>query len=155
MRFIITYTDYKSQRIHNLTINRIFNLKNVDTSFTTPLLCKYPSHIERQPNLTKLTKTYDIGDTIQNYTDDNGNTNYRINLISQIYNSKTNKTDIIINNICDALFVNVLESDISLHKLSVQLDEDVLENYNLTNVPNYDIYIQIYDKHSIFDRIYN
>lgn len=154
MRFIITYTDYKYERIHNLNINHIFNVNSKDKS--KPLsLRKYNTFIET-PH--KLIMSYNIGTDIHKYIDDDCNNNYRINLISTMYNSKTikeSKSDRIINNICDTLFVNVLESDISLHKLSVQIDEDVLENYKLTNVPNYDIYIQIYDKHSIFDRSYN
>ena len=59
-----------------------------------------------------------------------------------------------LNNICDSLFVNILQSDIKDHKLTVHLDEDVLKKYETAKIPNDDIYIQIYDKHGVFDRIY-
>ena len=155
MRFIITYTDYKYQRIYNLNVNHIFNQKSTDASNAKPLLCNYTPFAEIQ---SKITKTYDVGKEIQKYTDENGNNNYRIGLIPTNHSSNTmndSKIDRIINNICNALYVNILESDIKNQKVTICLDEEVLNRYNLTNVPdNENIYLQIYDKNSVFERIY-
>jgi nitrogen regulatory protein PII len=155
MKFIITYTDYKYQRIYNLNVNHIFNQKYIDASGTKSLLYNYKHFAETQ---SKITKTYDIGKGIQKYTHENGINNYRVDLIPNNHNSNTmndSKMDRIINKICNALYVNVLESDIKNHKLTICLDEEVLNRYNLRNVPdNETIYIQIYDKSSVFDRIY-
>lgn len=149
MRFIITYTDYKHEEIHNLNINHIFNVKSTD-QLKSQSLSNYTPFIETQ---NKQTRSYDIGKDIHKYTDNNGNNNYRINLISLMNNNKCNKSRKL-NNICDSLFVNVLQSDIKDRKLTVHLDEDILKKYETANIPNYDMFIQIYDKHSIFDRIY-
>jgi len=75
MRFIITYTDYKYQRIYNLNVNHIFNQKSTDASNAKPLLCNYTPFAEIQ---SKITKTYDVGKEIQKYTDENGNNNLGI-----------------------------------------------------------------------------
>ena len=150
MRFIITYTDYKYEEIHNLIINHIFNVTSRG-ELKSSSLNKYKPCVEIQD---KQTRSYDIGKYIHKYIDDNGNTNYRINLISLMNtNNKCNKNRKL-NNICASLFVNVLQSDIKDHKLTVHLDEDTLKKYEAANIPNGDIVIQIYDKHSIFDRIY-
>jgi hypothetical protein len=150
MRFVITYTDYKCQEIHNLNINHIFNVKSTD-QLKSSSLSKYKPIIET-PN--KLTRYYDIGTNIHKYTDGNGNTNYRINLISLMNSDNKYNRNRKLNNICDSLFVNILQSDIKDHKLTVHLDEDVLKKYETAKIPNDDIYIQIYDKHGVFGRIY-
>ena len=150
MRFIITYTDYKYEEIHNLNINHMFNVNSTD-QLKSQSLSNYTPFIETQ---NKQTRSYEICKNIHKYTDDNGNNNYRINLISLMdTNNKCNKNRKL-NNICDSLFVNVLHSDIKDHKLTVHLDEAILKKYETANIPNGDIIIQIYDKLSIFDQIY-
>ena len=149
MRFIITYTDYKYQEIHNLNITHSFNVKSTDQLKMLPM-CNYNPFIETQ---NKQTMAYEIGKDIYKYNDDNGNNNYRINLISLMDTSNKCNKNRKLNNICDSLFVNVLNSDIKDHKLTVHLDEAILKKYETANIPSGDIIIQIYDKLSIFDQI--
>lgn len=150
MRFIITYTDYKYEEIHNLIINHSFNVKSEDQS-SPVLLRKYNPFIFTRD---KVTLSYNVATDIHKYQDDLGNNNYKINLIPLINNSSKGKIMRVINNICGALFVNVLESDIEHHKLNVRMDEDILEKYDCATIPRSgNIYIQIYDKQSIFDKI--
>lgn len=148
MKFIITYTDYKSEEIHNLRINHNFPIKSTDQIKVSTTLHRYNPFIENQ---NKQTRSYNIGNDIHKYTDNNGNNNYKVNLISLMNTDNKNRK---LNNICDSLFVNILQSDIKDRKLTVHLDEDVLKKYELANIPNDDIYIQIYDKHCVFERIY-
>ncbi len=149
MRFIITYTDYKYQRIRTLNINH--NLKNISPRMSCSLSSNYNTITEKQP---KINKSFDICDKISKYIDETGNNNYRIDLIPHAYIGKQNRMDILTNNICNTIFVNILESDITAQILTAKIDEDMLEKYNITNIPNIDIEIQIYDKNSVFDRIY-
>ena len=52
MRFVITYTDYKCQEIHNLNINHIFNVKSTD-QLKSSSLSKYKPIIETPNKLTR------------------------------------------------------------------------------------------------------
>ena len=100
----------------------------------------------------KINRSFYLSKDVQKYTDDNGYVNYKIELIPQL-KKKQSDMELLITNICDTLFINILESDVINNKLTVMIDHNKMKSFNDVSVPNIDIEIQIYDTNNIFNHI--
>jgi hypothetical protein len=152
MKFIITYSNFKAQQIYTSNIHYTFKsimTTQLDISENTYQYVKKYTHYNN-----RICKALNLNKHIEKYSDTNGITNYKIELILQDDNKKKySDEELLINNICETLFINILESDVIHNKLNIMIDHDKIKLFHKYNVPNIDIDIQIYDTNNIFDEI--
>lgn len=169
MIFIITYSNFKTRKIYTSNIHHMF--KNVETETSSEATSDMISNFKSNDNIyknkyknkykihrtgyQKVDRSFHLSQDIQKYIDDNGYVNYKIELIPQTNTKKHSDMELLINNICNTLFINILESDVINNKLTVRIDHDKMKSFNDVSVPNIDIEIQIYDTTNIFDHIIN
>ena len=157
MRFNITYTDYKDQNI--ITSFLKYNIKNETNNKKEEDMYKKYKNID-----TDTDKEFELSDKIIVYTDINDDKNYRIDLLLQLPYRKYGKNEKRLNQICSALYMNVLEnSNNQIDKITFMIDHEKLQvsdniDYKLDDSIMYDvtnISINIYDNIGIIGRIAN
>jgi len=128
MRFNITYSDYK-----NKTMSHSFcscNLKReVKPELYSPSKSKYDY---KNINTRKI---FEVDNSITEYIDVNGITNYKVKIKmspQNVYNTnKLTKLDKIINNICNTIFINVVDTTINVTNTT-----DTTDTYGSSNNSN-------------------
>jgi hypothetical protein len=160
MRFNVTYTDYKDQNI--ITSFFKYNIKcDINNNSKKEGLYKKKYSID-------VNKEFKLSDTISEYEDNNGNKNYKIDLLLHLPYRKYHKEEKYLNKICSSIYMNVLEnSDNHIDKITFMIDDEKLRildnlNDNLNNKLDIIMYelddmtgisVNIYDNIGIVDRI--
>lgn len=107
MRFNITYSDYK-----NKTMSRSFCSCNLKREVKPELYI--PSKSKYDYKNINTHKIFEVDNSVSEYIDVNGITNYKVKIKmspQNIYSTnKMNKLDKIINNICNTMFINVVDT---------------------------------------------
>jgi hypothetical protein len=161
MRFNITYTDYKDQNI--ITSFLKYDIKNE--------MNNKKEYIYKKNKVIDTNREFKLSDKITGYTDINDYNIYRIDLMLQLPDRKYGKFEKRLNNICSALYMNVLESsNRNIDKITFMIDDeklnildklsdnlcDKLDN-NPDNIMNthdmMNISVNIYDNIGIIERI--
>lgn len=154
MRFNITYTDYKDQNI--ITSFFKYNIKNE--------MDNKKEGMYKKNKTIDTDREFELSDKIIGYTDINDDKNYRIDLLLQLPYRKYGKIEKRLNQICSALYMNVLEnSNNQIDKITFMIDDEKLHildkmGYKLDDSIMYDvtnISINIYDNIGIIERIAN
>ena len=146
MRFNVTYADYKDQNI--VTSFFKYNIKNKVDIIHCKTICK-------KNNIIDTNKEFKISDTITEYKDNNGDTNYRLELLLQLPNRKYGKKEKKLNKICSTIYMNVLENHESNNKITLIIDEEKLDIFDKIDNILYDmdVSINIYDNIGLVERI--
>jgi hypothetical protein len=166
MRFNITYTDYKDQNI--ITSFFKYDIKHKINKINNNH--KKEDLYEKKCSID-VNKEFKLSDIISEYEDNNGNKNYKIDLLLQLPYRKYNKEEKYLNKICSSIYMNVLEnSNNDIDKITFMIDDkklnildklsdnlcDKLDN-NPDNIMNthdmMNISVNIYDNIGIIERI--
>ena len=143
MRFNIAYTDYKKQILSNHYINHKFKkeVKSCDYKYTI--------------NNASLNRSFEIDYNMIEYTDSNGEFNYRFELSQQHLHKRSGKMDRMIDKICSVFFIYANKMDIIQmdNKIKIGIDENKLSMFDDIVLPDLNITMNIYDKFSVTNMI--
>lgn len=155
MRFNIIYCDYKKSILshHNFSYSLINEIK--------PELYKSTKNKYDYKNINTQ-KIFKVDNIVNKYIDVNGITNYKFKITQQDLN-KVNKLDKIINNICNTLFINVVnntdnspdnsENNNNYH-ITFTADEAELNSVKIPfSIPELTISITVHDNNGIYNMI--
>ena len=159
MRFNIVYCDYK-----NSTISRhIFSYSLINE--VKPELYNSTKNKYDYKNINTQ-KIFNVDKIVNDYIDVNGITNYKFKITQQNLH-KVNKLDKIINNICNTLFINVIDNidnnldnnldnsgnDNNYH-ITFTADDDELNSVKIPfSIPELTISITVHDNNGIYNMI--
>jgi hypothetical protein len=118
-------------------------------------------------NIITTNREFALSDTIHEYKDNNGNINYRIDLLLLLSKRKCSKVEKCINKLCSTMVMNVLENhhdynndddnddDDNYDKITFMIDEEKMKSYIGLDVANQDItiFVIIHDNIGIANRI--
>jgi hypothetical protein len=109
-------------------------------------------------------KIFEIDNIVNEYMDVNGITNYKFKMIQQCLH-KVNKLDKVINNICNTLFISVVDNldnsidnsgnnNIINYHMTFTTDESELNSVNIpVSIPELTISITVHDNNGIYNMI--
>ena len=163
MRFNILYTDYKDQQLYRRSIR--CDMETDDTMY----YIKYTDGYIGKKMVSTVEKSFNVDKRVIEYIDTNGNSNYRINLLSThdmaIYTNinlneeNDTKIDNLLQYVSGILFVNVPKKDCMPENLKILVDnnklDELIEAGDYELMTSFMININIYDKIGVFNMIRN
>ncbi len=161
IHFNILYTDYKDQQIYRRSVK--CDIDHEDTTYSI----KYTKgHISKKMYST-VEKSVNLDKHVHEYTDSNGNVNYRVNLLPTndmaIYtNINLNEgNDVMVEklfqSVSNMLFVNIPKNECVPDNLNIIVDNDkldeLIEEFDYEIITSSLIIVHIYDKYGIFNLV--